>query len=642
MLATSKPNFQTTTKGMATTTRPKDQFQTVYFGDTSYESVEVYAENTFSSEEFLAQQKQEAEKLLVAYEDSIEEVKEEQKRLKKLRDELDRKTGTYQVSLKANWENIISSINGYIAYGMPLENEIPYTPEQFAELSEEEQIQIVIDASPLLAGYYDNIQRFTKEYNALIEDITKGEFHTYEELTEQQKALDNDLTALQSGRYAIHQRQKEFPYMELATTQDYLDYVEEQKKNPDRVDLKTLDRDNEKGIYEGQCNIVALGRMADAKEVPHYLVEEILDKIHYDALTEDQRMMYSYLYDKKEYGLLKDYLEAIEDSVNRSRGRMEAEEFLKSVTNEKGEIDLNAWNALLAGGKGFGDGLENFGEGLLNVFRTEGMISTNQYAQMYILEALDSSLGMKVAYDTGVAVGTVTPTILLSTTASLVVTPAGGKAVGAAINKIGSALVGISAAGNAKNQALVDGYGLVEASLYGTCTGLSKSTLGYFLGRIPGLSKEAGLSMKNIFLGGIEKSTYTFVDAGMRAAILQEPVDLSGLTEDARNAFMVGAFMTFITNGTGETIRCIIDNQEVNVNVKSFFTYLLNHKNAPYVQALKAAIPTVFTDLAVTPLAASTDVASVGSEPVDPPPRTTPQHRSFQEDLQNEPGYRWM
>ena len=113
--------------------------------------------------------------------------------------------------------------------------------------------------------------------------------------------------------------------------------------------------------------------------------------------------------------------------------------------------------------------------------------------------------------------------------------------------------MGLSAGGNSKNQALVQGNDLSSSIMYGVFSGVSETTLGLLLGNIPGLNVSSSLSVKGLFKEGLEEMLQEYVDAGLRATILDEKVDVTQLSKDALKSFLYGAIMSGVMNG-GELV----------------------------------------------------------------------------------------
>ena len=306
----------------------------------------------------------------------------------------------------------------------------------------------------------------------------------------------------------------------------------------------------------------------------------MISKEEFKYLDEDEKKFYIYLIETEGGQAGSNYLKAIEDKINKRKGKEEAEIFLASITDENGEINYNAWTMLLANGQGILMGIENFGEGLANIFGTEGMISDNQYAQMYILDALTNTSGAYVnslaqvileekgekeatefinnmidtttgeinleyakevlteeeytkleykikkdketilddSFQMGASFGNMLPSMAITMALSYC------GAAPAATSLIGNVLMGLSSGGNAKNQALVSGNDLLSSTIYGILSGTSETCLGLLLGNIPGLNESASLSFKGIFKEGFEEFLQEYVDAGLRCAILGEEI----------------------------------------------------------------------------------------------------------------------
>ena len=85
--------------------------------------------------------------------------------------------------------------------------------------------------------------------------------------------------------------------------------------------------------------------------------------------------------------------------------------------------------------------------------------------------------------------------------------------------------------------------------MYGVFSGVSETTLGLLLGNIPGLNQGASLSLKGLFKEGLEEMLQEYVDAGLRASILDETIDITQLNKDAVKSFIYGAVMSGIMNG---------------------------------------------------------------------------------------------
>lgn len=363
---------------------------------------------------------------------------------------------------------------------------------------------------------------------------------SYEDYKNNIQKLNSDLMVLKASKYALTQETKKLPYLEIAATDDYLKFIksyEEQiaKKNQlqqeiDKIwiDLPTDRKNNINSEYETEWTIQNLN---------------CLDLEESKYLTEDEQQMYCYLYNKYGSEEASKYKEALEDEINRAKGLEEANKFINSITNSDGSITLaQDSDVLKTAGKGLGDGIQNFGEGILNIFATEGMISQNQYAQMFIIDALKDNLFLTGTYELSTSAGNMVPGIAASLLVSTIATPLAGEVVG-------YSLMGASAMGNAKNQALIEGNDMLSSTLYGTFNGVSESCLGILLGNIAFLNSGAKFALKDIFKEGFEEFSQEYVDAGLRASILGDTIDIKQLVGNSGKSFLYGAIMSAGTTG---------------------------------------------------------------------------------------------
>lgn len=418
---------------------------------------------------------------------------------------------------------------------------------------------------------------YTEKYNKCFSEALGM---TYEEYREKLTQLNNDIESIKASKYELTQQAKEQPYIELMDTDDFQNYISNNKNNPNSELYK---------LYEIKNGKVSLNNDSYWR---------------FEYFTEQDMLIFSYLWDTQSPKVAREYVEAIEDKLNKAEGQANAEKFLDSLRDENGNIDPDVWAGVLSGAKGFENGLSTFFEGLGNVFSGEGMMSTSQYEQMYILSELTNSAGNYISkivneisetqgqeaaadfaskiyntdtgeinleyaksvlsvqeynnlvikintdkksildnvYELSSSAGNMLPSMIVSLAVSAVATPAAGSVAG-------STLMGISAGGNSKNQALVQGNNLLASTMYGVFSGVSETTLGLLLGNIPGLNQGASLSLKGLFKEGLEEMLQEYVDAGLRASILDETIDITQLNKDAVKSFIYGAVMSGIMNG---------------------------------------------------------------------------------------------
>lgn len=439
----------------------------------------------------------------------------------------------------------------------------------------------------LLKNEYANYinTTYTNKYNEYFKEKMGM---TYAEYRERITQINSDLETIKASKYELVQQAKEQPYIELMDTDDFQNYINNNKNNPD-------------------------SELSKLYEIKNGTVETNDDSYwRFKYFTEQDMLIFSYLWDTQSPKVAREYAEAIEDKLNKAEGLAKANEFLDKLRDENGNIDANAWNGILSGGKGFGDGVLTFFDGLGNLFNSEGMMSVTQYEQMYILNELTNSSGNYInklatqinetkgeeaaqefiskiytnneinleyakrvlseqeynnltikietdkkslldnTYELGSSAGNMVPSMIVSLAVSAVATPVAGSVAG-------STLMGLSAGGNSKNQALVQGNDLSSSIMYGVFSGVSEKTLGLLLGNIPGLNVSSSLSVKGLFKEGLEEMLQEYVDAGLRATILDEKVDVTDIT------MMTDEVLSKIDNVDNVRFR-LQDGSEIDVN----------------------------------------------------------------------------
>ena len=159
--------------------------------------------------------------------------------------------------------------------------------------------------------------------------------------------------------------------------------------------------------------------------------------------------------------------------------------------------------------------------------------------------------------------------MVVSAIVSYIGTPAAGKIVG-------SVLMGISAYGTARVQAKASGSSTVASVLYGIASGTSESVTEYFLGAIPGIGKETSSYLASILKEGGQEFVQEYLDAGYRAVLLGERIDLTELNEQAFNSFIMGMVVSGILNGgqrvfaiTVGGVKYLIDSKKVEAAIQN-------------------------------------------------------------------------
>ena len=380
---------------------------------------------------------------------------------------------------------------------------------------------------------------------------------TYEEYNQKLKKYE-DLIAIFEGEkkvllekdYEIRQQAKEEPYIQASNTEEYKAYI---SANPN---IERFD----------------------------YLID-------YKYLKEEQLLMYGYLYDFFGEEQADKYIEAIEDKINRAKGKESAEQLMNMIstidkygakfTLESGNtIDIGAFITFI---KGSENGAENFVEGIENFFDfdSDGVRSDNQYEQMYILQLMQENgqyeeFVHKLSYELGYDLGEK----LIPVTAALTVgTATRNPKLGSEIAKW---LTAISTVGYVKENALIDGESLETAYLYAIANGTSSYALETIFGltiengkfdativkyiinqwgiedlsatQIQKLEKNLMYALK-ILKEGTKASTKEYYKALLQCVILGETIDLSELNKKATKEYIYSIINALTLNAIVEKLK---------------------------------------------------------------------------------------
>lgn len=245
-------------------------------------------------------------------------------------------------------------------------------------------------------------------------------------------------------------------------------------------------------------------------------------------------------------------------------------------------------------GQGFGDGIESFTEGFENIFRTEGMISDNQYAQMYIASYLNGKTSLNLDYQISTSIGNMTPTVVLATL------------TGGTMQPVVTALNFASSFGNTYNQGLINGNNNMSSALNAVVVAGSDSVIEALAGGInalrlkpaakaiedtaeQALKKALKVKLKdslvvfakgfvpNAFKEGGQEAFQSYLEAYSNKLFFGDEVDLAETSKEALYSATVGAFTASIMNSANfvsslaQTITVHGINKEIEIGARIKF-----------------------------------------------------------------------
>jgi len=347
----------------------------------------------------------------------------------------------------------------------------------------------------------------------------------------------------------------------------------------------------------------------------------------YAYMTQDQRNMYNYLYDSEGFESAEKFLSALKNTTTwkEQAGAYEAREYIisldfdvdnskmtsqdfenlstdyevidgKYVKKDLSNVVLkgeSAKNILKTFDTGFSDGIDGWCDGIKNLFINgpeASKRSIDDYKNAGILGCLSQTKYFE-SYNIGQTAGNqFIPTMIGLASGGIL----GAAGVG---SKIGATLMGASAAGNSKQEALRNGYTLEKSWTYGILSGLSEVGTEYFLGSIPGLSSVKGLPSKmasaiakggkygTVLTKALTWSTETlgegseewlqeYIDAGLRATVLGEEINFDELNDQALEAFKIGCIMGGISNSPAgklkqEIVYATVGGERIQINLSN-------------------------------------------------------------------------
>lgn len=216
--------------------------------------------------------------------------------------------------------------------------------------------------------------------------------------------------------------------------------------------------------------------------------ESVYTKKGYDKMNDDEVAIYNYYYAKEGKEKAQEYLDSIQETLNQRK----AHEIYEPMEDQ----------TILELAFGVAAGLDQFSSGIQNLFNTEDdyiPATATQMASGMVREDLGDvgpnlpkwlgggSLG-QMGYDTITTTANMAPSILTSVAVSML-NPIAGQVTG-------SVLMGASAAGNAYQEALNQGYDKDQARGYGLLVGASEIVMEKVLG---GISAVGGNALGKFF-----------------------------------------------------------------------------------------------------------------------------------------------
>ena len=380
---------------------------------------------------------------------------------------------------------------------------------------------------------------YEKQYNEYIQEMTGM---SYDEYKLELENIENTSQALKLKSYEFKQIEKQEEYKEIAATDEFQKYANE---NIDTID-DSISEIRGQTLEERGSNALGGGTGKSANQNINY---------YYEYLTQDEKIMYMYLYDTKGRGFAESFLDAMADSLNQRKGFAEAQKVIEGVVDEDGNIDWGKAAKLF--GDGTVDGMWNFCHDYVHFFdfgNDDVVMTDKQYKQMLIVQELSqysaadqeafnkclTVLGFDSVDDFYTMGNDIGNTILPSLTG---------------VGVIGAIATGISSAGRSKDQAIVSGNNTASSYAYGLTVGITDGSMQYFLGNIEGIGKSVQPGFQGLVRQSLATGASVVSEGVARGVILGEDVDYNEVLKQATQAMVTDMASSIIRNGAGKIIR---------------------------------------------------------------------------------------
>ena len=291
-------------------------------------------------------------------------------------------------------------------------------------------------------------------------------------------------------------------------------------------------------------------------------------------LTQDEKDIITYLYNTGNQEKALAYVKYMQNKAAQRHGEELANEITtvidgiyKNVGEKALYTETSAFEATMGvlAGVGLVDGVKNFFEGLDNLLDADGMKSAEEYKVQYLIEYLRNKYEDEKflqtlstgSYEISSSIGNMIPSVLVSSIPGY--------------NWVGLTMMGLSAAGNSREQALQQGLSEGRAWLYGTLSGLSEAGLEYALGGITKLAGGGGSEiLTNVF--GLPKLFSEMLSEGTEESLqsLLDPLLLTIASggeipyevdwNEVLKSGIYGIVTAGIMNGTGTCVELVIND----------------------------------------------------------------------------------
>ena len=231
------------------------------------------------------------------------------------------------------------------------------------------------------AETYYLTKQFEKLSNAQMEELMSK--------ISENREINSTITAM---NYNLNQKLKTANY-DLMKKQDKT-FNEKYKNKIDDDTIKeflyTISKDSSKDKYNSIINYTSSN-----------VLSYVDLKTAFEATDKEEQAFIMYLYNEKGKEEAFKYIDSNKDKFNMQKGYNAAKPLLKTLTTKQTSSNFldYIWDSILTINNGTTDGVVNFADGLGRLINHDGVMSANDYKQMYITEYLSKIDMAKVEQD---------------------------------------------------------------------------------------------------------------------------------------------------------------------------------------------------------------------------------------------------
>ncbi len=499
--------------------------------------------------------------------------------------------------LEENIENIYSLENSDIWYGNGVimsNGDRPMTPQDYENMMLGNYSLMNTDTNIVEAFYNDaewqeKIKLYKDTYNQVFMQLTNGD-KTEEEYHEYMESIKNDELMISSSIYALKEEQEKLKIEQeeqkiilsdgfnkwnktsLSTEELEANYNEYQEQYLRIYDVPDLANDLQENYdpmkFCEYAEKLAEDQGFDISDVINKQIvvyQQDFQKIYedYQVMSTEEIAIFSYLFETEGRSSAEKYLSKKQNELNQRIGMNKAQEEIAELSlTDEGKIKETLGNMLNVGTDGLGDGITSFFSGLENAIINNEKITAEEYKVAYYIQYLEQKSNyLDSIYQVGMSTGNMLPSVTASFLTSLVAPELAPK--------VGQTLMGLSAYGNSKHEALTNNYSTTTAIIYGLLSAGSE-VLTEKMGGILGIADNPSSNfIVKMFQEGREEFVQSYLMAGIDAIVLNKEINLSELNNEAVKSFLMGAVVAGTLNAYSTALGSItlkLNNSEISLN----------------------------------------------------------------------------